>query len=217
MDNQEVKKYFSCHLKANGFVPNSGNRLFVKDLGFYLIVVEIVPFQQGAGILLDVGVKFLWCDNDFITYDYSNNNIRINVCDHPLGALVFDDPNVELKLKTLMDDAMVKINEYHELKDFNCFFDRIKNRDDAVKYLNKDFEKRDVDLAIAKMFAGETADAKEILLLASVHNPSAARLLKKCDDLDLFQNELIDIINNCKNMMTKKFKKSLKPIQSIWI
>lgn len=216
MDAKSAKQTISSLVIGNGFVPNSGKRLFVKDFGFYAIVVEIITMRDSVGLYLNVGVKFFWQVRDHITYDYSDGDSRIDVRNHPLGALMFDDLDADFKLITLIKDAMEKIRKYHELQDFDTLYDRIKNRNDSLIYLNRNYQKRDEDLAIVKMYKGEISDAKEILANAAVHNPTAQRLLEKTDSLESFESELIDVINECRSMMTKKFKNSLKPIDKIW-
>lgn len=66
-----------------------------------MIVVEIVPLRK-EGFFLNVGVKFLWTAYFDISYDYSNNDIRINVPNNPLGAVLFDSPSVDYEIEYIM-------------------------------------------------------------------------------------------------------------------
>lgn len=216
MDSNSSKEYISAFLKERGFLSTSSKRIFVQDCGFYLIAFEIQPMWGSLGLLINLGVKFLWSNFYVITYDYSFGDNRINVPDHPMGALMFDDPNADVKLDGLLEDAWVKITEYLKLQNFDIFLDRIENRNDFVRRANKDHEKRDTDLAIGKMFAGDKSGALEIFRNDAEYNEVSQRLLDNSGDMETFQKELLDIINNCRGMMASKLKIKLAPIESVW-
>ena len=185
------------------------------DCGFYLIVFESQP-MWGSNIVtfINLGVKFLWSNYYGITYDYSFEGDRIYVPDHPVGALMFDEPDADVKLDRLLEDALVKITEYLKLQNFDIFLDRIENRDDFVKRANKDYEKRDTDLAIGKMFAGDKSGALEIFRNGAQYNEVSQRLLDNSGDMETFQKELLHIINNCRSELSSKLKIKLNPIDS---
>ena len=112
---------------------------------------------------------------------------------------------------------MVKIREYQELKNFSGFKNAIKTRYDycasfAPQYVGSE----DVSSAIVKMLSGETEEAVEILRLESEHREVARRLFANCNDIEQFQSELINIINNCRSELSSKLKIKLNPIESVW-
>ena len=217
MDPQSSKKLIASFLKDRGFFGTASKNIFIKDCGFYLILVESRPVWNGLGMNLDVGVKFMWSDYYGITYDYSNGDSRVNVPDHPLGAVIFEEPSAEQKLYSLLNDGVQRAVEYQNLEDFDTFRYKIETRNDFVRRANAGHEKKDIDLAIAKMFSGDSSKAAEILKNASVISEVARRLFDKCHDIEAFRAELMDIINNCRSIMSKKFKRKLAPINSIWL
>ena len=216
MDEKSSKQFISSFFKERGLRATARKRVFVQDCEFYLIVAEIQPAVGKEGILLNVGVKFLWSNYYEISYDYSSGDCRINVPNDPLGALFWDNPNAELILDRLLNDGMDQIIEYRKLQDFDTFLYKIKNRNDFVQRANANFEKIDESLAIGKMFNGEFQEALTILQAASPKNEVALKLLENCNDIELFKCTLINIINNCRSAMAKKLKISLEPIDSIW-
>ena len=217
MDSQSSKKLIATFMKERGFLGTASKNIFIKDCGFYLIVVESRPVWNGLGMNLDVGVTFMWSNYYGITYDYSNGDTRVNVPNHPLGAIIFEEPGAEQKLYSLLSDGMQRAAEYQNLMDFDTFRYKIETRRDFVCIANPGHEKKDLDLAIAKMFSGDALKSMEILQNASVNSEVARRLLDKSHDIEAFRAELMDIINNCRSMMSKKFKRKLAPINSIWV
>ena len=215
MNLQSSKKTIFSFLKDKNFLSTANKRIFVQDCGFYLIVVEIVPLRK-EGFFLNVGVKFLWTAYFDISYDYSNSDIRINVPNNPLGAVLFDSPSVDYEIEYIMREAQDRIVEYQGMKDFNTFRLKIENRNDFAKKANPNLKKVDVSLAITKMFSGETLNSLEILHEAAQNNEVAQELLLHCDDLALFHDGLINIINSCRSVMSTKFKLILNPISVLW-
>ncbi len=217
MNYQDAKKIVRAYLiKQNtDILPIKRNSVFLMDCGFYVIIVGMVPWY-GAGFLLDVAVKLLWTKYDGLIYTYSNGDARLNVPDHPLGAIDLESPQVEQKIDQLMQDAQVAISEYRELRDFDTFKYKIENRKDFIQIANPGFEKRDISLTIAKMFSGDQAKALEILHTASEGNEDARVLLENSENLVSFQTGLLALINYCRGEMAKKYKIKLPPITTLW-
>lgn len=211
MDLQISKKIIYESLKGEGFVPISNKRLLVEDRGFYLIVVESVPLRK-VGFLLDIGVKFLWSTYYDISYDYSAEGTRINVQSNPLGAILFESNTIDTDIRQLLTDAHKKIVEYRELSSFDVLKTKIEAQNDFEKSIHSDYEEIDVSLAVVKMFSGEHAAAKKILLAAAKYNEVAVSLLEHFDNIESFRSELISIINNCRKMMSCTRKLPLAPI-----
>ena len=217
MDLQSSKKSISSFFKERGFVQTSSKRILVQDHGFFLIVIEYQPVGGNMGFILRVAIKFLWSTFYAISYDYPRSNNSILVPGSPICAILFDNPDADLLFNRLLDDAMVKIREYQELKNFSGFKNAIKTRYDycasfAPQYVGSE----DVSSAIVKMLSGETEEAVEILRLESEHREVARRLFANCNDIEQFQSELINIINNCRSELSSKLKIKLNPIESVW-
>lgn len=216
MDLQISKKIIYESLKGEGFIPISNKRLLVEDRGFYLIVVESVPLRK-VGFLLDIGVKFLWSTYYGISYDYSaGNDTRINVQSNPLGAILFESNTIDTDIRQLLTDARKKIVEYRELSSFDVLKTKIEAQNDFEKSIHSDYEEIDVSLAVVKMFSGEHAAAKKILLAAAKYNEVAVSLLEHFDNIESFRSELISIINNCRKMMSCTRKLPLPPVSLLW-
>lgn len=218
MNVQDVKNMFSYRLKEMNFMPSANKRLFIQDRGFYLIVVEIVPWHN-QGFMLNVGVKFMWSSYYDISYDYSDGDIRVygdTDFSADTGVILFDNPKLECDINQMKYKIQQKVLLYQELDSFELFTHKIKNRNDFIKNANPGFEKRDVSLAIIKIFSGDFSGAEEILCAASAKNSVAAQLNEHCDSIEHFQNELIKIINQCRYELSGKLKITLDPVSEIW-
>ena len=214
IDFKSTKRLFNDWLKEKGFISIYNKRIFLQDYGYYMIVVELVPLRD-EGFMVDIGVKLLWSTYYDISYDYSNGYTRVcGFINH--GMVRYDSANLESEINLLKADAIGKIESYKNLENFNTFKYSIENRDDSTQRLNPGFEKRDVSRAIAKMFSGDPAGAMSILFEGSINNPVARRLRENYDSIKQFHDELITIINECRQGMSKKFKISLAPISRIW-
>lgn len=215
MDFKSVKEFMYSELKPMGFMPISSKRILIKDGGFYLTVVEIQPVRKEA-FLLNEGVKFLWTSDDGILYDYADGCGRIIAKGSPFGAVFYDDPSANMRIEQMIKELKEQIVKYQELKNLDTFHFKIENRDDFTKHANPNFEQRDVSLAIAKMFLGQVPQAKKILHTASDRSMIARKLLEHCDNIESFHNELVGIINNCREQMSLRFKTTLDPISAVW-
>ena len=221
MDKKSSKEIISSFFKDKGFVSTSSKRLFFQDCGFYLIIVEIIPVGGNLGLLLNVGVMHLWSTYYGIVYNHPTDGgcQRIHVLDHPLGALMFDNPNADSILNQLMVRAMKEINKYRELRNFSVFKKEMEIAKDYLATFNPGDEKKDLSIAISHMFSGEASKAAEILHTAYTDCQTREvehRLLEKCGDIESFQETLLDIVNNCRKMLSKKYKVKLEPITYLW-
>jgi len=216
IDSRTIKKSVFTILKEKGFVRTAKSSLFVRDCGYYFILFELVP-AKGWGYCINVGVNFMWGDDiPSIVYDYSDGDIRINVEGNGFGALLYDSDLFDTELNQVMTDALEKIFEYQELSNFHVFKHKIETRRDFVVIANEGYEKRDICLAIAKMFSNETEKALEILKNASINSPVARNLLESSSSIEEFNKALIYIINNGRNQMEARLKISFPPISFIW-
>ena len=181
-----------------------------------MIMVELQPFAGNKGILLNIGVYFLWHNSSNVYWDYSRDDIRVNVRDNVFGALVFCDPNFDLNLHQMFDDADELIDYYKGLKNFNVFKHSIENRKDFIQMANRDFEKRDVCLAMVKMFEGDEEGALKILETArSFSDMTASTMLENFTDAESFKLFLVEKVNNSRKEISKIHKIKLEPIESI--
>ena len=213
-----AKKIFGTWLKDKDFLSTHNNRIYLQDHGFYLTVFEISPLHN-SGFVLDMGIKFMWSSYYGISYDYSDCDTR--VCsgysfNAGMGAVFFDDANIGDEINLLKADAIKKIESYKEIENFETFKYKIENRDDFAKRANPGFEKRDVSLAIIKMFTEDRVSAEKILDEGAIKNPVALRLSKNDISKEVFRNELIAIINECRSAMSDEHCIDLPPITQLW-
>ena len=213
-----IKKQLAPWFLARGFVSNTKKRIWIRDDGFYLTFFEIQPYY-GDGFFLNIGIKFLWSNYFDVSYDFNIGDSRIDVQSEPMTELIFfESPKLTQEIVMLLQNADLRAQTYSNLKQLDFLLESLRNRKDFVAVANKGHSERDLDRAIAEVFAGNIAKAKCLLQNndSFYPNPIAKKLLETCEDKKAFQAELLQIINTCREGVAQKLKIQLSPIDVVF-
>jgi hypothetical protein len=67
--NGIIKKIAKQELARYGFIQKGSSRTFLRDRGWYLVIVEFQPKTNERGTFLNLGICWLWDRNDHLSYD----------------------------------------------------------------------------------------------------------------------------------------------------
>lgn len=219
MNFQELKEHFVPWFEDMGFVARKPSKnLFIQDRGFYLIIAELQPLYD-YGFFLNLAVKFLWTDKDILSFDYSEGDSRIygTPIPHPTGATFFISPTLYAEIEYMKKQARKLIKKYQKLSKLKILSKKLSSRKDSVVVLNRGYEKRDTDLAIAKALLGKSSEAGELFSnsLADYHDPLIKELSDLRFDKDAFTAKIIEITNGLRKTLSKKLRIPLEDISSL--
>ena len=212
----EIKRKIAPYMKEIGLVSTAKQRIWFDDNGFFLTVVNIEPLGND-GFFLNVTVKFMWTTHEVISYDYYSGDSRIYAEENPLtGAVYYHDPMLDEKIARLVDKARKKVTEYRGLREHGRYLKAIQSRRDFVRVANRDHEKMDVDLGIARFFDGDHQSAIDIFTVASEKSMVAKLLLEHCLSKADFESFLISYINENRRQFAEKWNIKLPPIDMLF-
>lgn len=211
MNKQEVQNEFYEWFTARGFSSSRGKTFYRLDKKFYYVTGELRPWRVGGGYFLHIGVTFYW--NTSGGYGYSNGSIRIQPpgSEHMDGIIFFDD--FELydsvrdteKVRIFKELAEKEVEEYLKLTDLEYLHDRLVNRQDFIATANRGFKDRDHDLAAVKMLLGKDIEGAKRLYSNTNRKGHLGELLALCDDRKAYIKRLLEIINETKRTVARKW------------
>lgn len=108
--NKLIKQTANAVLKPHGLLQKGTSRIWIDDNGWYLTVVEFQPSSWDKGTYLNVGINYLWNEQECLSFDYG----------HRVGTFVSFKGNEEestAKLNTLSETALEKAEEYRRFRD----------------------------------------------------------------------------------------------------
>lgn len=59
-------------LNPMGLFQKGQTRIWIDDHGWFLIIIEFQQSDRGKGSYLNVGINFLWREQDYISFDYGS-------------------------------------------------------------------------------------------------------------------------------------------------
>ncbi|AMV25979.1 hypothetical protein VT84_16390 [Gemmata sp. SH-PL17] len=60
-------------LRPFGLFQRGRSRLWLDDHGWWAVVVEFTPASSGRGSFLNVAAMWLWCEKDYLSFDYKSS------------------------------------------------------------------------------------------------------------------------------------------------
>ena len=213
-----IKKQLAPWFLERGFVSNAQKRIWIRDDGFYLTFFEIQPYYDD-GFFLNIGIKFLWSSYFDVSYDFNIGDSRIDAQSEPMTELIFfESPKLTQEIAMLLQNADQRAKTYSDLKKLDFLLESLRSRRDFIAVANKGHSERDLDRAVAEIYANNFSKAKYLLQNndAFYPNPIAKKLLETCEDKTVFQTELLQIINACRDGVAQKLKIKLPPIDVVF-
>ena len=70
--NKTITQAARSILKPHGLFQKGSSRTWIDDNGWYLTVVEFQPSNWGKGSYLNVGINFLWRQQDYLSFDFGS-------------------------------------------------------------------------------------------------------------------------------------------------
>lgn len=108
--NKIIKRIANATLKPNGLFQKGTSRVWIDDNGWYLIIVEFQPSAWSKGTYLNVGIHYLWDEQEYLSFDYGN---RV------AGFAAFDgnEDKFTEDVERLSKMAMDRVVEYRKFRD----------------------------------------------------------------------------------------------------
>jgi len=117
MHNKMIREAAKEILAPYGIFQKGQSRIWIDDNNWFLTIIEFQPSAWSRGSYLNVGLFFLWQNQDFISFDFSSDQVRV---DHENGVqLYFDYENDEQFIeaaKFLAKKALEKALYYRKFK-----------------------------------------------------------------------------------------------------
>ena len=210
MDSKEIKLVFHKRLIPQGFRCFPTKRIYFKDFKFYFIIVEIQPYY-GDGFFVNVGVQFLWDPPG--VYSYSKGDARL-IGPDIMGSVLFDSPKVNENIEDMFRQIEALVVEYEKLQDLRVLLDCLINRNDFKAIANKGYKDHDPDLGIIKILLNDWS-GRDLLEKDSVQSPQAKLLVDCGYDKQLFEEQLLKLINENREANGKRARLKLPLLSSI--
>ena len=210
----ELRKVLKPWLADNGMKPTCRKNIFYEDRGIFFIVLELQPLYN-EGFLVNMVISFMW-SSDQMSYDYEYKSFRVNSL-HPLGATFFDSPTFDKDMAYIQSKIIERINEYREHSDLAVLEDRLANREDFRARSVAGYKDRDIDLANVRMMMGKVEEAKRLYINATnykIPHPFAQEMVDANFDKMFFDERMLQIINENRAGLSRKFKIKLESIDS---
>ena len=220
MSMDDVRKIFRPWFVGNGLKATSSKNMFIEDHGIFMIMAELQPLHN-IGFFMNIGVKFMWKTYEILSYDYTYKDLRVygkeDLSQTIGGAVMFDSSTVDEEISYMQCSALERINEYRKHSDINVLEDRLANRSDTAVLCNEGYADRDIDLANVRMIMGKVEEAKSLYINAANHKYPyrfAQELISENFDKIFFDERMLQIINENRAGLSRKFKIKLESIDS---
>lgn len=218
MNFNSIKKIFASALKFKGFIPLSGSKLFICDRNFYLIFAELQDCHS-IGFFFSIGIKFLWSDCTTLSYDYTEgSDSRVYIpknYNSPFGAMLYDSETLDDDIDLILKETDRRIAIYNELSDILILENKLKTRHDFVAIASPDIKSRDVNHAITLALLNHSDEALVIFENMAGVNKIAHELINVYNDEFELRKRLIELINQSRNVLAKRYKISLENINTL--
>ena len=113
--NKIITKAAREILKPSGLFQKGSSRTWIDDNGWFLTVVEFQPSGWDKGSYLNIAVNFLWCNKDYLSFDFAFKDVRQN------GFVSFDENEEKFyqKMTAISELALKQVMEYRKFSDIN--------------------------------------------------------------------------------------------------
>ena len=214
--NKLIKQAATLVLKPNGLFQKGSSRIWIDDNGWYLIVVEFQPSAWSKGSYLNVGIHYLWREQEYLSFDYGHRAVE----------LVSFEENPELflqKMHMLAGAAMQKVCEYRRFGDLQYARNMILANDRFVNKVHNLYHKMMICGMIGDPYAVYCFRELEGILLLSETEWEKAYYRELCEkiapivqDTDLLRAYVLEKIRHQREFWgsksgMKKLKKQETP------
>ena len=204
---EDIIKIFTPQLKELGLITKPRKRLWLDDNGLFVIVVDFQPLYN-EGFLLNVGVKFMWYDPKYISYDYEYEYSRILIPHSPIQEVLFyNSPTFDRDIEYMKEKLNEKIEILRQMKDSDILYDRLLNRKSS---LNPTLAA--VNLGVAAMLSGKENIALNIFNEFAAQSEIAAECLCNCENSETFKKYICARANRVRNEFSSIHKYPLPEI-----
>lgn len=119
--NKIINQAARTVLKGQGLFQKGQSRTWIDDHGWFFIIVEFQPSNWCRGSYLNVGIHYLWHNQDYLSFDYGYRQS---------GFVPFEGSNEEFyaKMVSLAEKAMEKVTEYRNFHELAFAKEEILNR-----------------------------------------------------------------------------------------
>lgn len=128
--HQAAKQY----LVREGLFQKGASRVWIDDNGWFLIVVEFQPSGGQKGTYLNVGIHYLWGENEELSFDYGYRE----------GAFVSyedDDERFLVQMQVLAESAFKKVVDYRRFQNLKYAEKQILNHRKRDTSLHQIYQK----------------------------------------------------------------------------
>lgn len=160
---------------------------------------------HSIGFFFSIGIKFLWSDCTILSYDYTEgSDSRVYIpknYNSPFGATLYDSETLDDDIDLILKETDRRIAIYNVLSDILILENKLKTRHDFVAITLALLNHSDEALVIFENMAGVNKIAHELI---NVYN----------DEFEL-RKRLIELINQSRNVLAKRYKVSLENINTL--
>ena len=118
--NKIINKTAKDILSPHGIFQQGKSRTWIDDNGWFLTIVEFQPSGFSKGSYLNIGIRFLWTELEYITFDFAyNNGTRIFFNNGQQFIGYENDIQFAKEIKFLTQIALDKVLYYRQYKDLN--------------------------------------------------------------------------------------------------
>ncbi len=107
--NKIIAQAASSVLKPHGLFRKGSSRMWIDDNGWYLTLVEFQPSNWGRGSYLNVGIHFLWREQDYLSFDFGGRMKEFVSAEDPV--------KFSSDMEELAAIALGKVMEYRKFRD----------------------------------------------------------------------------------------------------
>lgn len=133
----------------------------------------------------------------------------------PFGATLYDSETLDDDIDLILKETDRRIAIYNELSDIFILENKLKTRHDFVAITSPDIKSRDVNHAITLSLLNHGDEALIIFENMASVNKTAHELINVYNDEFELRKRLIELINQSRNVLAKRYKVSLENINTL--